>query len=74
MKTFKDILKEAKNDNEECAKEIFNDLFNKSINKTTSIDNYWKEVLKKHNLKKSDKDNIISLVKKKGYKGNLLDN
>ncbi len=67
---FKEYLNESGINS--AVKEVYNDLFKKSISKATAMDNYWKEVLKKHNLKDSDKAEIIKLVKKKGYTGDII--
>ena len=57
---------------EDAAKEIHHDLLHNVVNKNTAIENYIKSVLKDHGLKDSDKEEVIKLVKAKGYKGGLL--
>ena len=71
MGDFREYLNESKNI-KSAVEEMYNDLFQKSIGKSTDMDNYWNELLKKNGLKDSDKTEIIKLIQKKGYTGDLI--
>lgn len=72
MGQFKQFLEEGSSI-EAAAKEIHDDLFSKAIGSATDMNNYMGVVMKKHKLSDKQRAEVITAVKKLGYKGNLLE-